>query len=235
MSISPPCGRDDCPVPLVAPPRTLRTVVWPSSLQLRRGHKVAHPPDALVPGLGNTRFAPYPDIAHAYLASTTFAALLESALHDATVSAPRIRRAQLALWAEAEVTLRQEVRLIDLRDGELERMGLDRHALVATSPTHYACTRRWAAPLVGHRVGGQAVHGLLWHSRQAELRARAITHRPALQEIIDQHPTEVAVLWSPPAPKLLLRDTGSGLGPLPAYEGAAYVADLAAFLEIPVL
>ena len=222
-------------MPLVAPPRTLRTVVWPTGLRLRRGHKIEHPPEALVPGLGDTRFAPYAGTAHAYVASTTFAALLESALHDTGTDAPRIRRAQLALWAEVEVALQREVRLVDLRDDELERVGLDRNALVDTSPTHYACTRRWAAPLVGHHIGGRAVHGLLWHSRQAELRARAITHRPALQEVIDQHPTEVAVLWSPPAPDPLLRDTGGGRGPLLSGEGAAYVADMAAFLEIPIL
>lgn len=222
-------------MPLVAPPRTLRTVVWAAGTRLRRGHKVEHPPDALVPGLGDTRFAPYPDTAHAYVASTMFAALLESALHDAGPDAPRIRHAQLGLWAEAEVALREEVRLIDLRDEELARVGRTRQALVATSPTHYACTRRWAAPLVSHHIGGRAVHGLLWHSRQAELRARAIAHRPALHEVIDQHPTEVAVLWSPPGPDPLLRDTGDGRGPLSAGDGAAYLADMAAFLEIPVL
>jgi hypothetical protein len=223
-------------VPLAAPPRTLRTVVWPPGTRLRRGHKVEHPPDALVPGQGDTRFAPHDDTSHVYVAATTFAALLESALHDAgTETPPRIHRAQLALWAEAEVALREEVRLIDLRDEALDRVGLDREALVTTSPTHYACTRRWAAPLVGHHVGGRPVHGLLWHSRQAELRARAIAHRPALHEVIAQHPTEVAALWSPPAPDPLLRDTGDGRGPLAVGEGAAYVADMASFLEIPVL
>jgi hypothetical protein len=223
-------------VPLGAPPRTLKTVVWPAGMLLRRGHKVEHPPGVLVPGRGDTRFAPYADIAHVYVAATTFAALLESALHDAgTDTPPRIHRAQLALWAEAEVALREEVRLIDLRDAALDRAGLDRQTLVTTSPTHYACTRRWAAPLIGHHVGGQPVHGLVWHSRQAELRARAITHRPALQEVIGQHPAEVAVLWSPPARDPLLRDTGGGRGPLAVGDGAAYVADMAAFLEIPVL
>jgi hypothetical protein len=203
---------------------------------LRRGHKVEHPPDALVSGQGDTRFAPFADTAHVYVAATTFAALLESALHDAgTETPPRIHRTQLGLWAEAVVELREEARLIDLRDEALDRMGLDREALVTTSPTHYACTRRWAAPLVGHHVGGRPVHGLLWHSRQAELRARAIAHRPALQEVIGQHPAEVAVLWSPPTPDPLLRDTGDGRGPLHVGEGAAYVADMAAFLEIPVL
>jgi hypothetical protein len=189
-----------------------------------------------VPGLGDTRFAPYADTAHAYVAATAFAALLESALHDAGTNVPpRVHRAQLVLWAEAEVELKREVRMVDLRDDALDRAGLDRHALVTTSPMHYACTRRWAAPLLGHHIGGRAVHGLLWHSRQAELRARVITHRPALQEVIDQHPTEVTVLWSPPAPEPVLRDTGDGRGPLLSGQGAAYVADMAAVLEIPLL
>ncbi|MGI8876364.1 MAG: RES domain-containing protein [Egibacteraceae bacterium] len=213
--------------------RRLRTRALPAGTLLRRGHKVAHPDSsALVPGEGNTRFAPLDGTGHVYVAATTFAAMLESAFHDAAPPQPRIPLAVLAQWGEAEVELRQEVRLIDLRDDELDCLGIDRSALVATSAAHYPCTRVWARALKGRRVGGRDNHGLVWHSRQAELHARAMQHRPALHELIDAHPAEVAVLWSPPAAARLLRASGEGLGQLDCGEGERYVTDLVALLGI---
>ncbi len=229
------CGRDDCPVPRpdAALLRRLRTRALPAGTLLRRGHKVTHPdPSALVPSHGNTRFAPLDGTSHVYVATTTFAAMLESAFHDAAPPEPRIPLALLAQWREAEVELRQEVRFIDLRDDELNRLGVDRSALVTTSAAHYPCTRVWARALHGRRVGGYDTHGLVWHSRQAELHAHAMHHRPALQELIDEHPAQVAVLWSPPATASLLRATGKGLGPLDRGEGERYVTDLVALLGI---
>jgi len=57
-------------------------------------------------------------------------------------------------------------------------------------------------------------------------------HRPALQELIDEHPAEVAVLWLPPAVASPLRATGEGMGPLDRGEGERYVTDLVALLGI---
>lgn len=112
-----------------------------------------------------------------------------------------------------------------------QRAGVDRSALVATSAAHYPCTRVWARALHERRVGYDT-HGLVWHSRQAELHAPAMEHRPALHELIDSHPAEVAVLWSPPAPARLLGATSEGLGPLDRGEGERYVTDLIALLGI---
>ena len=103
---------------------------------------------------------------------------------------------------------------------------------MTTSAAHYPCTRVWARALRGRRVGGHDTHGLVWHSRQAELHARAMQHRPALQELIDEHPAEVAVLWLPPAVASPLRATGEGMGPLDRGEGERYVTDLVALLGI---
>lgn len=220
-------------MPAAPPPRGLRTVVWRAGTRLRRGHQRRYPePSALVPGTGDTRFASLEGTEHVYLAATSFAALLESAFHDAAPPQPQLPRALLAHWCEAEVALAAPVRLIDLRDAELARLGLAREHLVATSAAHYPCTRRWAAQLDGRTVGGQPTHGLVWHSRQAELHARAMAHRPALRDLLDYHPSEVAVLWSPPAPQPLLAPTEAGLGPLDAGPGADYVDDLIALLEI---
>lgn len=229
----PPCGRPDCPVP-DHPPVHVRTFVIEAGTVLHRGHMTHHPdPADLVPGLGDTRFAPLPGTHHVYVATTAIGALLESALHDAAPPAPRIREGQLARWSEGEVTL-TDVRLIDLRDAELARLGITRDAVVATSAEHYLCTRRWALPLRGRVVGGQQTHGLLWTSRQAELHADAVADRPAFHDLLDEHPTHVAVLWTDPGAATPLRATGHGLGPLAAGPGHDYVEDLADMLHVTI-
>lgn len=202
---------------------------------LRRGHRTSHPdPTQLVPGVGQTRFAPYPDVAHVYVAQTAFAALLESALHDTAGPGPQLPMVVLDRWAEAEVELAADVRLIDLRDRELDRLGLAREQLVSTAAGHYPCTRAWAEPLQGRRIGGHVTHGLIWNSRQAELHVASVADRPALADLVDHHPTDVAVLWSPPAGPHLLRPGQGGLGPLAAGPGHGYVRDLANLLGIPI-
>lgn len=156
------CGRPDCPVPLRPPSRGLRSVVWEASTRLRRGYKRSYvDPAELVPGRGDTRFAPLNDTAPAYVAATTLATLLESAFHNAAPPNPQIPQAVVQLWAEAEVELTRSIRLIDLRDREVERLGVARSALVATSAAHYPCTRDLGSQLQGRSIGGQNTHGLV--------------------------------------------------------------------------
>lgn len=233
----PPCGRADCPVADPHPTllRRMRTTVIAAGQTLRRGHPTAHPePTSLVPGLGNTRFAPLPGAAHTYLAATSVAALLESAFHTAAPPAPRLPIAQLGHWSEAEIALTADLRLFDLRDPELARLGLNRDTLVTTSPAHYPCTRTWAAALHGRTAGGHPTHGLIWNSRQAEARAAALTGRPAVRELMTTAPSDVMVLWAPPAPTGILTSTGTGLGRLDHATGLDFVLDLAAALGIPM-
>ena len=86
---------------------------------------------------------------------------------------------------------------------------------------------------MGRRVGGQQTHGLVWHSRQAELPASALTLRPAFARLLSEHPTEVAVIWSPPAPARLLRTVDdAGLGRLHVGAGWAFIEDLLGLLGI---
>lgn len=230
--IDAPCGSSRCPVPH-KPPSRLRSCRWSAGARLHRGHRNVFSIDELVPGTGSTRFAPQDGSSHVYLATTEIGALLESALHDAAPPQPRIQVPTLAAWSEGVVELRHDVRLFDLRDPELDRLGLRRAQLVSSPPAHYACTRRWACHLLGRRIGGQPAHGIVWHSRQAELHARAQRHRPAFARLLSEHPTEVAVIWSPPAPRdLLVPATGSGLGRLDVGEGWAFVEDLLGLLGI---
>jgi len=63
-------------------------------------------------------------------------------------------------------------RLADLRDPELARLGLRRDQVVSTNAEHYPCTRRLAIAALAQTRGRRSVHGLIWHSRQAELAGR---------------------------------------------------------------
>lgn len=58
--------------------------------------------------------------------------------------------------------------------------------------------------------------------------------RSAVRDLIEYHPTEVAVVWFPAAPAELLRQSAGGLGSLSENGGADYVADLAALLGIVI-
>jgi hypothetical protein len=215
------------------PPTRLRSTIWSAGARLHQGHKHTYPAHELVPGTGATRFAPQRGSSHVYVATTEIGALLESALHEAAPPHPRIQVPTLTAWSASVVELRHDVRLFDLRDPELDRLGIGRDQLVSSAPVHYACTRRWASHLVGRHVGGQQADGIVWHSRQAELHARAQAHRPAFARLLSDHPTEVAVVWSPPAPRRLLEHmAGEGLGRLGEGEGWAFVEDLLGLLSI---
>lgn len=233
----PPCARPDCPVadPTPGRLRTVRSVVWPAGTPLRRGHALANPdPSELVPGVGDTRFAPLPGTGHVYVAATSVAALLESVLHDVGPPVPRIAAARLTRFTESAVVLTADVRLVDLRDGELQRLGVGRGELVATTPAHYPCTRRWAMALHGRAVGGHPTVGMVWNSRQVELQTAALTDRPAVRELMASAPSDVAVLWSPPGPPHPLGARPGGLGPLDHGDGQDFILDLAAALGVPV-
>jgi hypothetical protein len=182
--------------------RRLTSTVLPAGTPLRRGHKSRYAADQPVPATRSlpeptavSRFAPVPGAAHAYVARREIAALLESALHDLVPDNPRIRWPQLASWSVSHVRLRTATRLIDLRDVALGALGLDRHQLVATDPGHYPCTRVWGERLHGRHVGGRPTHGLIWHSRQAEIHARQGV-RPLVADVLVGEQAEVAVLWS---------------------------------------
>lgn len=215
---------DACPVPNPVPAvlRRVRTEILEAGVELFRGHKRDYPADGLVPGAGDSRFAPLDGVSHAYVSQRATPALLESAFHDATPPHPRIYPHRRAAWSLSRVRLVTDLRLIDLRDPELARLGLDRSQLVTSLPAHYPCTRHWAAALHDRHVGGQPTHGLLWHSRQAELHAAA-DHNPLTADLLGSgETTEVAVVYAPPSPLRLLEFTGEGPGSLADGEGERF-------------
>ena len=127
-------------------------------------------------GVGDSRFSPLPatdgqPIPHIYLAQNHVGALLESALHDVWGATATIQRTDLRGRCLRRVTCLTDLRVIDLRDDQLDHYGIGREQLIASPPEHYACTRRWAQQRAQASIGGQPTAGFIWHSRQVEVAA----------------------------------------------------------------
>lgn len=230
-----PCGRTDCPVaePLPHLLRRVRSEVWPEATTVHRGHRDRYPADRLVPGRGETRFAPLPGTSHVYLSKSRTAALLESALHHLSGPDPTIYLAEARHWVVSPVRLNAPVRLADLRDEQLDRLGIARSALVDTDPVHYPCTRRWAQVLQHRSVGGHPVVGALWHSRQADLHARS--HGDGLLgDLLTHRATEVAVLWHPPGPERPLDGAGASYELVVGGRPSRLLVELSALTGAPI-
>lgn len=231
----PPCGSAACPVaaPTSEVLRSIRTRVVGTDRTWWRSSRL-HPEALAPPGTGDTRFAPLADTAHGYVGATRTVALLETALHAASGPDPTIFVVTLAGWAVSGVELTAALRLADLRDPQLARLGIPRSALVDTTPRHYPCTREWAKRLQTHRPGGRQVAGVLWHSRQADLHARS---RPTglLADLLTHRPAEVAVVWHPHGPATPFRATGNRT---PLVNGGApsrLLTELSALIATPIV
>lgn len=126
------------------------------------------------PGFGDARFSPFDDpdgtrVTFMYLSESPLGALLETIFHDIDQTEPRLvyantLRAMLLAHLETPIPLR----LADFRDQALSRRNLRREQVVACSAEHYPCTRLLAQH-VYQQTEPEPVHGIVWHSRQAEL------------------------------------------------------------------
>lgn len=128
------------------------------------------------PGYGDARFSPIDDpvdggrLPSMYLAATPAAALLETVFHDVYHDIGRIiYERNLRGMLMSHVLAPAVASLADLRDPELARLGLRREQVVSSDAEHYPCTRRLAVAALTQAHGRRKVHGLIWHSRQAEL------------------------------------------------------------------
>jgi hypothetical protein len=168
---------EDCPVATSLP--RLRTSALRADTPLYRVYNATWGYDEHNPGYGDARFSPIDDpdsaerLPSMYLAATPTAALLETVFHDVhdaggNVIYERDLRGKLL----AQVRTPALAALADLRDSELDRLGLHRSAVVTSPAEHYPCTRRLAIAALAQPRRGRPVQGLIWHSRQAEL-ARA--------------------------------------------------------------
>lgn len=136
------------------------------------------------PGFGDTRFAPFDALGSGhrvptlYLAQTLEAALLETSLHNVSVGSRVVSEMALLGKLHAQVLPPRDLQLVDLRDKQLQALGLDRENIASSASEHYPCTRQVARAI----HAGQHLDGIIWHSRQAELTQRA--------------PPEVAVIFA---------------------------------------
>lgn len=162
----------NCPVIDTSHLPTFDEIVLPAGREMARVYDSTWGYDEHNPGVGDTRFAPFDSAAGhrvptMYLAADEQSALLESVFHEVAPTGERIIY-ERQLQARLLVTLATPVdaTLVDLRDAALQRRGVLRSQLVSSSAEHYPCTRRVARAL--HAAHPDA-HGLIWHSRQAEL------------------------------------------------------------------
>lgn len=184
-------------------------------------------------GRGDARFSPLAGRAHLYAADTRTVALLETVFHNVHEGMPRLiyEATDLARRGLGRLVVDGRVPLVDLRDGALEHLGLERSQIVATTAAHYPCTREWVDVLLGRRIGGIAPLGLLWNSRVAEL---AGDDSPLLDDLLRGSTSEVCVLYEDKG--IRLSDAGGGfrdlVGPT---QGRLLVDQIAEQLDATVL
>lgn len=168
---------DRCPVATDFP--LLNTVPVAPGRLLYRVYDATWGYDEHNPGFGDARFSPIDDPATGerlpsmYLAATRTAALLETVFHDVHHDGGRIVYERELLGKLLDhVRVPAIAALGDLRDPELNRMGLARGEVVSSPAEHYPCTRRLAITAL-QRQREPVLQGFIWHSRQAELAGEA--------------------------------------------------------------
>lgn len=192
--MTPPANLE-CPdpegCPVVAELPRVRTTTLRAGTPLYRVYDATWGYDEHNPGYGDARFSPIDDplthirLPSMYLAATPTAGLLETVFHDVHQGSGRIiYEHNLRGKLLAHLRLPVDVALGDLRDGQLERLGLARTQVVSSPAEHYPCTRRLACAALAQSRRGRPLAGLIWHSRQAEL--------------ADARPVEVIVLYGAP-------------------------------------
>lgn len=132
--------------------------------------------DEYNPGFGDARFSPFDDattgirVPTMYLAENPKSALLETVFHEVHHLAGRtVYEADLLGKLLAYLRVPAGAVLGDLRDEELDRLGIARGQIASSVSEHYPCTRRLAVQALSKPQSGSDVQGLIWHSRQAEL------------------------------------------------------------------
>lgn len=226
----------DCPVPDPGEVdlRGLRLAHLQAGERLHRVHEQTYAATTFNrSGGGNTRFAPLAHTGHVYLAASRTVALLETVFHDVHHHVPRIvyEATDLTGWQLTEIRLTAEVGLLDLRDAQLQRFGIDRDQLVATTPAHYPCTRHWAQVLADRRPGGATPAGILWNSRVAEL---ATADSILLDDLLDGPNSQICVLYDTNLPADLLQAAGPTFNDLSDGQGRLLVEHVAQHIQAEI-
>jgi hypothetical protein len=162
-----------CPIAATLP--LLTTVTLEPDRFLYRVYDGTWGYDEFNPGLrGDSRFAPIDDPATGtrlpsmYLGETPTAVLLETVFHDVHEEGRIVYEEHLHEKLLAHIQAPASATLGDLRDPQLDKLGLKRSQIVSSPAEHYPCTRRLAIAALA-QSHDPPLQGLIWYSRQAEL------------------------------------------------------------------
>ena len=171
--------RDSCPVPDPSEAlsgKALTTHTYPSGSGFRRVYDTKYGFGGYNPGRGSSRFAPIERKGHhvptMYGAQSYEAALLETVFHGVhdQLADRRIPISFLRNRGLGQLRTPEPLIFVDLRDQTLATLGLERSQVVSTTAAHYVCTQEWSAFIHDATNGPNSpCHGIVWHSRQAEL------------------------------------------------------------------
>lgn len=154
-----------------AGPLKATTINWSKGKRIHRLHSSAYAETEYNPSAkGNARFSPIRDkagriIPVLYGGSTMDCALMETVFRDVPyTSGPKsVDKARLEDVVHSIVFSKTDLKLIDLSNVALRKLGIDRTHLIDTTKAHYPETRKWAATLYQQFPQCQ---GLRWISRQ---------------------------------------------------------------------
>lgn len=152
---------------------------WPKENLIHRIYCVDWPPEAFNPGvdakgalLKPTRFAPIRDtkgrvVPYLYGGSSRDCALFETIFHDVPIDAPDkvVDLSYFANRAHGEITLKRELKLVNLNNVGLHRLKVPKIELIESSAGDYFETAKWAEAI--HQAF-PSVDGLQWTSQKCD-------------------------------------------------------------------
>lgn len=164
----------------VDPPAKLHVTpyLWPAGRPIHRIHLLRFAPDAFNPGVkGNARFSPIASaqggpIPTLYGGSDFECAAMETLFHDVPF-APGFKiydKRKLAGQTHSVLVPAAALKLADLSNVALRKLGVPRAQLIDTDKDRYPVTRKWAAAI---HLKHPRLQGMVWVSRQDD-RARAL-------------------------------------------------------------
>jgi len=173
-----------CPIAVPDDLSGARIVDFPANTEMVRVYDSTWGFDEANPGFGDARFGPFDSVDGSrvptmYLAQNQTGALLETVFHDAEPGYGEVYESTLRNHCLVSLSCPHALRVVDLRDPELARMGVGRDAVASSTAEHYPCTRRLARHF--HSTGAA---GILWHSRQAEFHRGAWRNVPASEVLV---------------------------------------------------
>ena len=138
---------------------------------LHRVHETSLRAAQFNPGYGKpTRFAPFNDDAGAtvpslYASNALRAAIHETIFHDIleTAKFKTVPKNSVHIQTHSELSASRDLRMVELRNVQLNRWGISRRDLISSSPVWFDQTVLWANAI--HREFPQ-VDGLVWTSNQ---------------------------------------------------------------------